>query len=270
MPRFIKKIHYKYPDIGYFPSLDKYLVHGFSWGKNAGNMQFSLGGPVEVRLRVQKFLDCLNIGKINDSINMIPEHSDRIIDINEKRNQSLKRHRFGRSIKCDAVFTDLPGITLTTKPGDCTTAIAFCKRENKDVVGIIHTGRRGVEISLPRKAIKHLINNYRCDIKNIYIGIVPHLFQKNRRFENIDDLDKKIWKGFIRKKKGYFYPGETELAIKQYLDSGILESNFFIYDVDTYKSAARGETFSYKYHLEMEKQGKKVQDGRFIVGVRKK
>lgn len=41
------------------------------------------------------------------------------------------------------------------------------------------------------------------------------------------------------------------LFFKQYLDSGIGDKNSFVYDIDTYKSASRGETFSYKYHLEM-------------------
>lgn len=270
MPRFIKKIHYKYPNIGYFPSFKKLFLHGFSWGKNSGNMQFSLGNPVDVRMNVQKFLDTLKMGKINDSVNVIPEHSDRIIDINRERYQSLKTHRFGRSIKCDAVFTDQSNITLTTKPGDCTTAIIFCKRpENKDVIGIIHTGRRGVEVSLPQKTIRHIVKQYNCHVGDIHIGIVPHLFQINRKFENVDDLDKRVWKGFIEEKDGYFYPGETELAIKQYLDIGIKDENFYVYNVDTYEAASKGEAFSYKYHLEMSKEGKKVPEGRFIVAVMK-
>jgi copper oxidase (laccase) domain-containing protein len=268
MPKFLKKVQFLHSNIGYFPPLQKYLAHGFSWDKGAGNMQFSLGDPVEVRASVLEFLDKLDMGGIRDSVHMIPEHGDRIMDIDKDEYTSLKQHRFGRSVRCDAVFTKLPNVTLTVKPADCTTAIVFCKKQN--IVGLIHSGRRGVEAFFPQKSINHLIDHYGCEVCDICIGIVPHLFKENRQFENIDDLDKEVWKGFVEKKGGYFYPAETELAIKQYQDSGILDKNFFVYDVDTFAAASKGKTFSFKYHLEMKRQGKKVPEGRFMVAVRRK
>jgi len=120
------------------------------------------------------------------------------------------------------------------------------------------------------KAIKFLKKQYNVNPENIHIGIVPHLFKKNRRFENIEDLDLKKWNGFIEKKDNYFYPDETGLAIKQYKDTGIPDENIQIYDIDTYESAKNGETFSYKYHLEMQKQGIEVPDGRNILAVMKR
>lgn len=272
MTKQLKKIRYLKKGIGYFPSLAKEMNHGFSWGKSSGNMQFSFGEPIETRVSVQKFLNALGMGNIRDSINMLPEHSDRIVDLDRKINKNLKRSRYGRRIRCDAFFTNLSGITLTVKPADCTTALVFCsKSDSDDVVGIVHTGRRGVELKLPEKAIYHIQEKYGCDVEKIKIGILPHLFQMNRKFENIDKLkDKKVWKGFIKKKNGYYYPAETELALKQYKDAGIKSSNISIYEIDTCEAASRGQTFSYKYHLEMKKIGKKVPEGRFIAVVRKK
>ena len=174
----LTKIKFLYPNIGYFPQLFKYINHGFSWGKESGNMQFSLGDPVKTRKNLTGFLKVMDMGNIKESINMIPEHKDRIIDINEKTNNTLHSHRFGRGMKCDAFFTTVPNLTLTAKPADCTTAIVYCKnKKGKEVIGIIHSGWRGVEKKLPQKPILHLEKNYKCNPSKIFIGIVPHLSQ---------------------------------------------------------------------------------------------
>lgn len=270
MKRELAKIHYLYPNIAYFPLLQKQVRHGFSWGKEAGNMQFSFGDLVEVRMNVQKFLKKLDMGDIKDSVSMITELSDRIVDIDVKLVERLKRHRFGRGVKCDAFFTNLPNITLTVKPGDCTTAIIYALTESKDeVIGIVHTGRLSAEKELPRKAIKHLIQKYKCKKSDIKVAILPHLHKENRKFAHLDTFKNlKVWEGFINKRGGYYYVSEEGLVISQYLDLGILKKNLQIYDIDTFVAAQRGETFSHKYHYEMEQEGKKVPIGRYIVGVR--
>lgn len=271
MARFLKKIKYLYPNIAYFPQLQKYVNHGFSWGKGAGNMQFSFGDPVEVRKNVQKFLEKLNMGDIKDSINMITEQGDRIVDIDEKLLKTLKRHRFGMGIRCDAFFTKLANITLTLKPGDCTTAIVYALCANKEeVIGLVHSGRLGAERKLPKKAIEHLVNNYHCSVKNIKLGILPHLSFRKRKFEHLDTFkDLKVWKGFIHKKGNFYLVSEEGLVFKQYKEAGIEKENFFIYDIDTFTAAQRGETFSHKYHYEMGQKGREVPVGRYIVAVRR-
>lgn len=268
----LKKVKYLHPNIAYFPLLQKHIAHGFSWGKQAGNMQFSFGDPVEVRMNVQKFLEKLDMGDIKESVNMITELSDRIADIDEKLVESLKKHRFGRSVKCDAFFTNLQDITLMAKPGDCTTAIIYAHcREGSEVIGIVHTGRLSAGKELPRKAVKHLVKKYKCKITNIKVAILPHLHKENRRFAHLDTFKNlKVWDGFIDKKDDYYYVSEEGLVISQYLDMGILRKNMQIYDIDTFVSAKQGETFSHKYHYEMEQEGKKVPIGRYIVGVKRR
>ncbi|MBU0975748.1 MAG: laccase domain-containing protein [Patescibacteria group bacterium] len=274
MKSFYKKLHkvkFLNSQTGFSPQLRHLINHGFSWGKESGNMDFAFGDSLGVRLRIQQFLTDLHMGSIRDSINMIPEHSDRIVDIDKTKTDRLKRHRFGKNINCDAVFTKRDNITLTTKPADCTTAFVFAQNLSKEtIIGIIHSGRRGVEMKLPQKAVAHICQKYHCKSDNILLSVVPHLFQENRRFENIDDLDASAWKGFIKKREGYFYPDETGLAIKQYLDSRISQKNLEVHNIDTFEEAHKGNTFSYKYHLEIKKKGGKAPEGRFIVAIRKK
>jgi len=95
-------------------------------------MQFSLGDPVQVRINIQKFLDKLNMAKIRESINMIAEHKDKIVDIDKDLLTELKSHRFGKSLNCDAFFTTLHSVTLAAKPADCTTAIVYAKSSNNE------------------------------------------------------------------------------------------------------------------------------------------
>ena len=266
----LNKIHFKHKNIGHIPQLDKYVNHGFSWGKEAGNMQFSTGDKVEVRQRIINFLNSQNMGDIKSSINMIPEHSDRIIDIDDI--DALKRHRFGISIHSDAVFTKLPDLTLTVKPADCTTAIIYTKNQDKEeIIGLVHSGRRGTGKELPKKAIQHLIKYYNANPRNIFVGIVPHLDKSNRKFENLNDFGNlEVWEGFIEKKDGYYYPDESGCALDQYSNVGIPDENIYEYTVNTFTSAENGETFSHKYHVEQERKGESTEDGGFMVAVRRR
>jgi copper oxidase (laccase) domain-containing protein len=271
MAKIYRKIQYLHKNIGYFPELYPYVNHGFSWGKNAGNMQFSSGDVVSVRQNVQGFLEKMEMGDIKDTFNMIPEHKDSIVILDNTLQRTLPRRRFGKPIKCDAIITELPQVTLTVKVGDCTTTIIFARlKGGKDVISIVHTGRRSAEINLPKKVITTIHKKYNCDKYKIFIGIIPHLFKRNRKFEHIQNIkNKTIWKGFIEKKNGYYYIDETGLVLSQYKEAGIPSKNISVYHVDTFKAAQDGKTFSYKYHLEMQKRGKQVPEGRFIAAVRK-
>ena len=257
-------IKYKEHNIGYFPEFENLLKHGFSWGKNIGNMSFAFGNKNEVKKNVQNFLHILNVGNINESFVISPEHSDNIVEIDKVHDSS----ELGIEISCDVLITQMKNTTLTLKPGDCTSVILYAiDSSNKPIVALIHLGRRGVELLLPIKVINHLKNRYGVKVKDIKIGIVPHLFKENRKFENIDKLDKSVWGNFIEEKNGFFFPMETEFAINQYKSAEVLDKNIFLYEVDTYEATKKGDSFSYKYSLEMRKKGVETQEGRFIIAV---
>ncbi len=261
----LKDIQYIKPNVGYFPNLPSNIIHGFSWG-NQKNMQFSLGDFIQTRQNVQEFYDSLGLGNFRDSILMLPEHKDNIITIDKLNLNSFNKTRFGISVSADTIFTREHNLAISVKPADCTTAIIYAKDKSlESISGLVHSGRRGVELFLPEKSISYLIANFDLELKDIFVCIVPHLFLLNRKFENIDQLNYDVWKDFIRKEDNYYLVGETEFAIHQYIKAGIPESNITIYDVDTYEAAKNGLTFSYKYHYEMERIGISVPDGRNIV-----
>jgi copper oxidase (laccase) domain-containing protein len=257
-------IKFKERIVGYFPEFDDLLKHGFSWGKEAGNMSFNFGSIPKVKTNIQRFLSKLDLGSINNSYVIAPEHSDKIVEIDKR----YKPSELGITISCDVLVTKMKNTTLTLKPGDCTSVILYSKNSlGNPVIALVHHGRRGVELKLPKKIVKFLNEKHEVKKEDIRIGVVPHLFTENRKFENIDGLDKEIWEGYIKKENEFFYPMETELAISMYKEAGILDKNISLYKVDTYEAAKEGKSYSYKYSLEMKKKGIETDEGRFIVGM---
>lgn len=262
----LKRIKYIKKTIAYFPELHKDLKHGFSWGKNSENMSFDFGKTAEVKKHLKKFFKDLEIGNLYESYNIKAEHKDKIVFLNNKNIHNFPPCPNGRTVSCDALFTNLPGIPITAKPADCTTAIIYAEKNNNEkIAGIIHSGRRGTEMQLPIKAINFLVKNLRIPLRKINIGIIPYLFQMSRRFENINELNENLWETYVIKKNSFFYPDETGFAVDQYLSTGIDPDNFYIYDIDTFESARNNECFSFKFAYEMKKAGKAVEEGRLIV-----
>lgn len=255
--------------IGYFPELEEQLIHGFSWGKESQNMDYSKGEISTVKQNIKLFFHDLNIGNLFDSFNLKVEHKDKIVFIDNRYKLNFKPTPLGNSLECDCAFTNCQDVILTVKPADCTTAIIYAKSKNEgNITGLIHTGRRGVEAGLPKKSIGFLKNDLQIDFDTLKIAIVPHLFQIHRKFKNMIDLNMDLWKKYTIYKEENYFPGETEFALDQYLQAGVPNKSLILYDVDTYESAKNGATFSYKYHLDCSEDGKVVRDGRFIVATR--
>lgn len=266
----LKYIHYFLEDeIAYFPHLQDKLIHGFSWGKNSKNMDFSRGSIPEVKSNVKDFLQKLNLPPIYETFNVKAEHKDNIIFIDQEYKDQSNPNPLGRTLNCDAAFTNCKDVCITVKPADCSTAIVYAKSSTLgEITGLIHAGRRGIDLMFPQKCINYLVNELKCTLDSISINIVPYLFQESRRYHDTKELKLDSWSKYIIEKDGYFYPAEVEFAIDQYLSTGILESNLTVYNIDTYKSAKNGLGFSYKFHYDATKEGLGVRDGRFIVATK--
>ncbi len=265
--KILKEVQYIKPNIGYLPGLSQFVNHGFSWGKPAKNMSFKYGKNSKVRNNIKKFLKELNMGNIYHSFNILSQHKDKIIDI---KSQDYKPNPNGIMLKCDAAFTTLPDVTITVKPADCTTAIVYGKNSSNKIIGLIHSGRRGVQVELPLKAVKHINKAYGIKPNEVKIGIVPSISKESKIFEHIRELDTNIWDGFIEKKNGKYHVMETELALKQYKEAGVQDKNIFLYDVDTVQGTKDGLCFSQTLEYKAEKKGLPFRKGRFIVAVSSK
>jgi copper oxidase (laccase) domain-containing protein len=271
-----RKIHYLKPSVGYFPEMREHVNHGFSWGKEAGNMAFNNGADSpdkskKVKLNLQNFLNKLSMGKLENCLIMLPKHKDKILDIPTTTKYPEKPR--GMTIKADALFTTRNDITLAVKPADCTTAIVYGQHQSeksKDVIGLIHTGRRSVILPLIKNSIRNIKDKYGISPEHIQIGIVPHLFKENREMQHLKHIDISKWEGYFEKRNGCWYLDETGMALDQYKEAGILDKNLYHYKVNTFDAARKGECFSEKYHTRMKRKGIKVPNGNFIVAIRKK
>lgn len=191
--------------------------------------------------------------------------------VTDKISKSLIPTKYGKIVKEDCILTEDKNITLSIKPGDCTTVIVYAEQDKRKLTGIIHTGRAGVSLELPKKAIKYLTETLSYPVENIKIAFVPHLNKKYRIFETLTDIkDEGVWTGFIKKVSGGYEIDEEGNALHQYKQAGILEENIFWYEVDTFEANKNGESFSHKYAFEMEKAGSPVEEGRFLVVTRVK
>jgi hypothetical protein len=99
------KVNYLIKDeIAYFPHLQQELIHGFSWGINSKNMDFSRGSISEVKSNVKDFLQKLRLPPIYDTFNVKAEHKDNIIFIDLEYKDQSKPNPLGRALNCDAAL----------------------------------------------------------------------------------------------------------------------------------------------------------------------
>lgn len=236
-------------NIGYIPLLNGIVNHGFSWGKKAGNMSFSYGEKQETKDRINAFLNKLKMPSIESTVNIAAEHGEIITDITEEILESTQNTNIGRSLKCDAMFTKIINLPLTIKPADCTVSIIYgVSGIGENILGLVHAGRRGLDLQLPYKAIGHMIDKYKCDIKSIKIGITPTITIQNHFIRNISELNyPEHWNGFTRERDGLIYLDFIGQILSQYSSIGLTSDQVQLYNVDTYEAAKDGETFSHRY-----------------------
>jgi copper oxidase (laccase) domain-containing protein len=159
------------------------------------------------------------------------------------------------------------------------------------VVGIIHSSGISTNAGMPRYAIRHLVDSLGVDPSSIRIGLTPGVSSDNFFLTEEDNavsideegkindqwaLRKNIvdrnWKHHIEKRNMVQGPYQkrhvdiTKATIMQFLEEGILPENIQAYDVDSYKAAEKGESYSNRYTSEH--SGKRP--GRFILAVQLK
>lgn len=262
-------IEYRHQNIGFFPGFSK--NHGFSWGKDAGNMSFSYGEKTEVFPRITNFLNNLEMGSVIESISITPEHSDRIIDLDYPTVSKIKPSRVGRILNCDAVFLLDKDISVTIKVGDCQTFyISGITDKGKKVLGLVHAGWVGVSIELPRKAIEHAINNLGARKESLKVFMVPTIKKGHRTMEHFDRVNGEIenWGDFIQKDGELYHVDSFGFAINQMKEAGIKDENITVYDIDNYEAAKDGFSFSREFYVDEERKGSACVQGRFIVALR--
>jgi len=75
--------------------------------------------------------------------------------------------------KADAIFTDLPEITLLMRFADCVPIILYDER--KHVVGIVHAGWQGTVNGIVRRAVETIQKRYHVNASDLVAGIGPSI-----------------------------------------------------------------------------------------------
>ncbi|QQR93210.1 polyphenol oxidase family protein [bacterium] len=261
----LNEIKYLKVNIGYFPRLNNFVKHGFSWG-NQANMS-SKNKNSNAKKNIQYFFDSIELTELEDSLVLLPDgHKDNIVFVNEGNLDLFPKGKIGIPISCDALFTNIQALPISIRVADCTTAILYAKTfDNIEITGIVHTGRRSAELLLAKKSIDCLVKQQNVNLETIKIGIVPSISKVNYKSQNLENIQAEVWGSFISKEGDYFEVDILNFVINQYLDAGISPDNIEVYEVDTYESAKNKLTFSHRYYSENKDIDKNLVDGRFIV-----
>ena len=222
---------YKIPELDKLPE----FFHAFS-SREDGNMANSINGKVvnfqEVIKNRKKFLEKNDID-INKCICMWVTHSDKVIVADDKfAGLSMRNYNYARRV--DGLVTNKKGLYLFLLVADCLPIILY--DPVKEVIGLVHAGWKGVDKEIVKKAIVKMSKYFESEPQNIVVGIGPFAHKESFFKESPSQINDARWKPFLKRRNS----GENQYKVdlvgfmrKQLSDSGILEKNLFISEVDT-------------------------------------
>ncbi len=142
----------------------KGLLHGFS-SVDFGNMSFVHGEKNKVLVNRSRFARSLGVDP-KSIISVQQEHGNKIlvIDSGVLINQT-------EEIMADGLVTNKKNVALLIKTADCLPILLFDPQ--KEVIGLIHAGWKGVVSKIHVNAIANLRDSFDCRPENILVGIGP-------------------------------------------------------------------------------------------------
>lgn len=273
-PTLLREVRYQMPNIACFPSfLGLPIRHGFTWGRGSMNMSYKwhIGEPDVITRRVEGFLRALHMAPRCEAIVLEVDSADLIVDVTQLHGGPIASTDDGRLTGAQAVFTDLPGVPVTIKPGDCLATLVYGRSvTGSSVVGIIHTGRKELESHFAQRAVEHVTHVFRCHLRDLRIGILPGLGVDSHVIQ-ARDMDTVV--GNRESWQDYTYSADRGSTFRldaprflrdQYLRAGVLPHHIEAYDIDTFKAAQAGETFSHRYALATRQP---ERNGRLMVAI---
>ena len=156
----------------------------------------------------------------------------------------VKKENQGEIIKgTDALITQEKNIFLTLTVADCLPI--FLYDPQKEVVGLVHAGWRGLKGEITAKTIRKLQKEFDSKVKNILVGLGPAIDVNNYEIggELIDYFQKQAKYAMI-KRVGKKYLNLKKVAYNQLRDEGIKEKNIEINLASTFKE--KDKYFSYR------------------------
>ena len=140
------------------------LLHGFS-SVDFGNMSFVHGEKNRVLANRARFACSLGLDP-KSIISVRQDHGNNILLVTSA--SSIKQTE---EIVADGLITNQKNVALLIKTADCLPILLFDPQ--KEVIGLIHAGWKGVVSKIHLKAIANLKDNFNCQPENIIVGIGP-------------------------------------------------------------------------------------------------
>lgn len=241
---------YQISELRKFPK----LFHVFST-KADGNMSNSILGKrvdfKKVLKNREKFFNKINID-IDKCACMWVVHDDGVIRVPEEIvGVSMKEPE--KAIKVDGLMTDEKGVYLFLLIADCLPIIFY--DPEKGVITLVHAGWKGVYTEIARKAVENIQKEYGSMPRDIIIGIGPYAHKESFIKESPAQKSDPRWNGYINKVGPYYQVDLLGFTKKQLMETGVLEENIYVSDVDTVKDE---RFFSHvrECNLPIEQQGR--------------
>jgi YfiH family protein len=148
-------------------------------------------------------------------------HSDGIMEVNTS----------GNCGENDALITSNKNLGLAISSADCPAI--FIYDPLKKIIAAVHSGWRGTEKKILKKAVQKLKNDYQCKPDNLVCFIGPAISQRN--YEVSDDVALKFDEEFIRRKNNKCYLDLVSANLKMLIEEGIKTYNMQISNLCTYE-----------------------------------
>ncbi len=269
-----RDVVFQQPGIACFPLLQHLpLAAGFSWGKDASNMSFGTQFEKVNAVKANNtFLQSLSMPTLSSAV-LIDPNEAHTSEIQEISFSMLASNTHPLVTGTNILFTRDPGVSLLVHPGDCPCAVLFAKdTKGQSILGLLHLGRFQTDMQLPKRASIYVESCF-ASLDTVSIGICPGISQKNY-FIPVSSQEKDLpyaekWGTYIslekRNGKDVYALDLQGYIVHQFIQSGILPEHIEVYDVDTFASAEKGESFSHRYATSVHDPQK---DGRFLIAAR--
>ena len=175
-------------------------------------------------------------------------YSDIIID--------LKENSPTKTLKCDAVITQLKDIYVYLAFGDCIPFVVH--DQEKSIFAFAHLGWQSICKDLHTKVVKSIIMQYNSNPSNLKIFFGPSITKESYAFENPAQLQIPEWKNHISYKNKLYHIDLVGYIIEHLCSLGIDEKNINKSNVNT------ATDLNYFSHYRSTRT--KEKEGRFIYG----
>lgn len=207
------------------------LSYGFSQVSD-GNMSFVYGDDSMVAKARSDYLRKQGLSP-EETVFIKLEHGNKILAVTPKDQGNLLYPGLQDRFVGDGLITNTPGLTLFLVVADCIGAIMF--DPVKLALGLVHAGRRGIELNILAEAVNAMKTNYGTNPADVVMISSPSISAESYVFDNTDGIDLSFWGQHITKgEDGKYHMDIKSKFLSQATTAGLKNSNISISPTDTF------------------------------------